>query len=177
MAFPTPPRKLGSSPVQRAEGGVRRNLSPGPPGEMGRGDGARGGAENSHKQTTAHLSADPRSTTQYPVSGACQRHRCPRTAQGGASRFTYARCGERPRSLRRGSGDSQSTARTAPRPTRPMTRETLLLSYCPIRTSYYGFATPHPAEIRSAVKRPEAAGYWSSADRSEPAAFALLDRL
>jgi alkylhydroperoxidase/carboxymuconolactone decarboxylase family protein YurZ len=34
--------------------------------------------------------------------------------------------------------------------TRPMTRETLLLSYYPIRTSYYCFAPPHPTEIPSA---------------------------
>jgi hypothetical protein len=33
--------------------------------------------------------------------------------------------------------------------TRPMTRETMLLSHYPIRTSYYCLAPPHPTEIRS----------------------------
>ncbi|MCL1587745.1 MAG: ribbon-helix-helix domain-containing protein [Actinomycetia bacterium] len=49
--FPLQPRRLGTSPVQRAEGGVRRDLSPGPPGNMGRGDGTRGGAENAMPQS------------------------------------------------------------------------------------------------------------------------------
>jgi hypothetical protein len=43
FALKSPLRLASSAPPPLREGGVRRDFSPGPPGDMGRGDGARGG--------------------------------------------------------------------------------------------------------------------------------------
>jgi hypothetical protein len=43
FALKSPLRLASSAPPPLREGGVRRDFSPGPPGDMGRRDGARGG--------------------------------------------------------------------------------------------------------------------------------------
>jgi hypothetical protein len=67
-SIPLPTSLRSATSPNFVEGGVRRNLSPGPPGEMGRGDGARGGAEH-RSSGKHHLSASSLSSVDQPRIG------------------------------------------------------------------------------------------------------------